>query len=331
MPSIDATSKTLAMRREGSPWTGLGAVFLKELADHLGGARMRILEWLVLLFGLAAVYSAIQDLRSVAAQDPFLFLRLFTLSRDPLPSFIGLLGFLIPLVAIGLGFDSVNSEFNRRTLSRILSQPIYRDALLFGKFLAALATLAISLIALWLLIVGLGLLLLGVPPGGEEVARGLVFLAAALAYAAVWLAAAMLFSVIFRSAATSALCALGLWLLLSVLWPMLAQFIPQAVLPSDTMILFGVPSVEQIQLQLSLARLSPNTLFAEAVQAMLDPSVRSLGLVFPSQLSGAVRGTPLPFGQSLLLVWPQITGLIASAILLFVASYIAFQRQEVRA
>jgi len=331
MPSIDAISKTPATRREGSPWTGVGAVFLKEFADHLGGARMRILEWLVLLFGLAAVYSSIQDLRSVAAQDPFLFLRLFTLSRDPLPSFVGLLGFLIPLVAIGLGFDSVNSEFNRRTLSRILSQPIYRDALLFGKFLAALATLAVSLIALWLLIVGLGLLLLGVPPGGEEVARGLVFLAAALAYAGVWLAAAMLFSVIFRSAATSALCALGLWLLLSVLWPMLAQFIPQAVMPSDTMLLFGVPSVEQIELQLSLARLSPNTLFAETVQAMLNPNVRSLGLVFPQQLVGAVRGNPLPFGQSLLLVWPQITGLVASAILLFTVSYIAFQRQEVRA
>jgi ABC-2 type transport system permease protein len=331
MPSIEATSKPPTARREGSPWTGLGAVFGKEFADHLGGARMRVLEWLVLLFGLAAVYSAIQDLRSVAAQDPFLFLRLFTLSRDPLPAFVGLLGFLIPLVAIGLGFDAVNSEFNRRTLSRVLAQPIYRDALLFGKFLASLATIAVSLVALWLLIVGLGLLLLGVPPSGEEVGRGVMFLVVSIAYAGVWLAAAILFSVLFRSAATSALCALGLWLLLSVLWPMLAQFIPQAVLPNDTMILFGVPSVEQLEMQLTLSRLSPNTLYAEAVQALLNPSTRALGLVFPQQLVGAVRGTPLPFGQSLLLVWPQITGLIASAIVLFAITYVAFQRQEVRA
>ena len=41
----------------------------------------------------------------------------------------------MPLIAIGLGFDAINGEHNRRTLSRILSQPIYRDALLFGKFL----------------------------------------------------------------------------------------------------------------------------------------------------------------------------------------------------
>ena len=47
-------------------------------------------------------------------------------------------------MAIGLGFDLINSEHNRRTLSRILAQPIYRDALLFGKFLAGLLTIAIS-------------------------------------------------------------------------------------------------------------------------------------------------------------------------------------------
>jgi ABC-2 type transport system permease protein len=319
------------MPRKGSPWTGLGAVFLKEFSDHLGSTRMRVLEWLVLLTGLAAVYTAIQDLRSLSAQDPFLFLRLFTLSREPLPSFIALLGFLIPLVAIGLGFDAINSEFNRRTMSRVLAQPIYRDALLFGKFLAGLATLGVSLVALWLLIVGLGLLLLGVPPSGEEILRGLAFLLAALAYAGVWLAAAILFSVIFRSPATSALCALGLWLFFIILWPILAPFAAQIVAPSDSLIMLGIPSVEQIMLQQDLARLSPSTLFGETVTALLHPSTRALGLVFPSQLQGAIGGTPLPFDQSVLLVWPQMTGLIAAAILLFAGSYMAFQRQEVRA
>jgi ABC-2 type transport system permease protein len=35
--------------------------------------------------------------------------------------------------------------------------------------------------------------------------------------------------------------------------------------------------------------------------------------------------------QSLLLVWPQFTGLIGAVILLFAYAYIRFQRQEVRA
>src|SRR6185437_13303133 len=101
-------------------------------------------------------------------------------------------GFLIPIVAIALGFDSVNSEFNRRTMSRLLAQPIYRDALLFGKFLAGLATLAVTLTALWLFVIGLGILLLGLPPSGAEVLRGFAFLIAAIAYGGVWLALALL-------------------------------------------------------------------------------------------------------------------------------------------
>src|SRR6185503_13626012 len=206
------------MRREGSAFQGLGAVVLKELSDHLSSVRMRVLEWLVVLVAIAALWGAIQQIKETTAEDPFLFLRLFTTSREPLPSFVSFISFLVPLMAIGLGFDAVNGEYNRRTLSRILSQPIYRDALLLGKFLAGLATLAISLACMWLLVLGLGLLLLGVPPSGEEIARSLLFLLIALAYAGVWLAVGMLFSILFQSAATAALVSLGTWLFFAVLW-----------------------------------------------------------------------------------------------------------------
>src|SRR5579884_2132915 len=120
--------KERAMQREGSAFSGLGVVVLKELSDHLTSVRMRVLEWLVVLVALAALYGAIQQIKDTTAEDPFLFLRLFTTSRDPLPSFVSFLSFLVPLMAIGLGFDAVNGEYNRRTLSRILAQPIYRDA-----------------------------------------------------------------------------------------------------------------------------------------------------------------------------------------------------------
>jgi hypothetical protein len=193
------------MQREGSAFNGLGVVMLKELSDHLTSVRMRVLEWLVVLIALAALYGAIQQIKDTTAEDPFLFLRLFTTSRDPLPSFVAFLSFLVPLMAIGLGFDSINGEHNRRTLSRILAQSIYRDALLFGKFLAGLVTLSISLVTLWLLVVGLGLLLIGIPPGAEEIARSFVFLLVTIVYAGVWLALALLFSILFRSAATAAL------------------------------------------------------------------------------------------------------------------------------
>jgi ABC-2 type transport system permease protein len=320
------------MRREGSPFQGVGAVVVKELADNLSSARMFVLEWLIVLTALAALYSAIESLRRTTAQDPFLLLRLFTVNHAPLPSFVAILGFLIPLMAIGLGFDAINGEHNRRTLSRILAQPIYRDALLIGKFLAGLAMLAMSLAALWLMVIGLGLIFLGVPPGGEEMSRSLAFLVIAVFYAGVWLALAMLLSIVFRSAATAALVALGIWLFLTVLWPMLAPAIAQVIAPPDPRYaILGMETPDTAIWTQMLSRISPNDLFSEAMVAVLSPTTRALGPVFLEQLRGAVMGSPLPLSQSLIIVWPQTVGLIAGTIALFVIGYVVFQRQEVRA
>jgi ABC-2 type transport system permease protein len=315
--------------RRGSPWTGIGAVIAKETADHLSSARMRILEALVFLTALAAAYQAIRAIRATIGESPFLFLRLLTLSQEPLPSFIALLGFLIPLVAIALAFDAINGEFNRRTLSRILAQPIYRDALLLGKFLAGLLALTIGLISLWLLVIGLGLLLFGVPPSTEETVRMLGFLVATIAYGGVWLAVALLFSVLFRAPATAALAALGVWLLFALFWsfitPLLANLIAG---PSEGV--FG-PRLAFLHTQQIIDRLSPNTLYAETALALLHPATRALGPVLISQLEGALLGAPLPATQSFILIWPQLTGLIAGMIVIFAIAYIAFQRQEIRA
>jgi ABC-2 type transport system permease protein len=313
------------MRREGSALRGLGVVTLKEVADHFTSARVIVLEVLVVLIAFATIYVAAEQIKDTTAEDPFLFLRLFTTAREPLPSFVSFLSFLVPLIAIGLGFDAVNGEHSRRTLSRILSQPIYRDALLFGKLAAGLFTLTISLIVLWLLVIGLGLIRLGVPPNAQEMARALMFLLVTIAYAGIWLALALLFSIVFRSAATAALVTLGLWLFLTIIWPALAPAIVVALVPAN-----AEQATVVIAAQM-LARLSPGTLFGEVVVALLDPSTRSLGPIYLSQLHGAIPGAPLALGESLMIAWPQIVGLIAGTIMLFVIGYIVFQRQEVRA
>jgi ABC-2 type transport system permease protein len=317
------------MPREGSPWTGAGASCQRELADNLLSVRMRLLEVLVLLTGTAAVYAAIGDIKNAVSEDPFVFLRIFTVAREPLPSFISFLAFLIPIVAISLAFDSVNGEFSRRTMSRILAQPIYRDALLVGKFLAGLATLAIFLTALWLFLMGLGILLLGVPPNGEEIVRGSGFLVAAIAYGGVWLALALLFSIVFRAPATAALASLSLWLLFAVFWGMMVPLVTELIAPVDAY--DPRTQLSAVNTAVALNRISPNTLFAETTLALLNPATRSLGPVLAFQLHGALVGAPLPAAQSFLLIWPQLAGLIAAAVTLFTLGYVLFQRQEIRA
>jgi len=313
--------------REGSPWTGLWAVVGKEMADHLTSARMRILEVLIVLTAAGTVYAAVQSLSG--GDDAFLLLRLFTTSQDPIPAFAGFLGFLIPLIAIALAFDSVNGEFSRKTMSRILAQPIYRDALLLGKFLAGLFTLALVLAAIWLIIIGAGLVGLGVPPTGEEVGRILWFLLASVFYGGIWLALGMVFSIVFRQPATAALASIAVWLFFVVFWPILAGLLAQVLRPVEVGTLGEL--LAQRQLDLMLSRISPNTLYSEVMLAMLQPTLRSVGLVLPIQLQGALLGSPLPLHQSVLLVWPQLTGLIAATILLFALGYVLFQRREIRA
>ncbi len=318
------------MRREGSPWRGMSVVFFRELFDHLTSVRMLVLEFLVLLFGGTVVYFAAEQVRNTTAEDPFLFLRLFAPPGQTLLSFVLVLSILVPVLAIGLGFDSINGEYNRRTMSRILAQPIYRDALLFGKFLGALSTITICLVTLWLLVIGFGLIRLGIPPSGEEMGRLLVFLLVTIAYAGVWLALAMLFSILFRSTATAALVALGLWLFLALLWPALAQMLGEVISPPDVRFtLLGLPTPSTLAWQNALARLSPGTLYGEIVVAMLNPDAQSMTTLL-AQFQGRIE-SPLPLGQSILQAWPQMVSLIAGMILLYVVGYVAFQRQEVRA
>src|SRR6266436_1961264 len=323
------TSTRSAMRRRGSPFTGVGIVLAKEAADYLSGARMWLLEALVFLTAIAAAYAAILSIRANIGESPVLVLRLLPMAQDPLPSFIALLGFLIPLVAIAIGFDAINGEFNRRTLSRVLAQPIYRDALLLGKFLAGLVALSIGLFSLWLLTIGLGLLLLGLAPNTEEMLRMLGFLVATIAYGGVWLAVAFLFSVVFRAPATAALAALGVWLLFALFWSVVTPLVATLIAGPPEGI-FG-PNLAYLQTSQVLDRISPNTLYAEIALALLQPATRALGPVLYSQVQGALLGAPLPATQSFILVWPQVTGLVAGMIVIFAIAYTVFQRQEIRA
>jgi ABC-2 type transport system permease protein len=315
--------------REGSPWTGLWAVVTKDMADHLTSARMYILELLILVTAVGTVGMAVQEMRKTTAPEEFVYLKLFTTAQDPMPAFIGFLAFLVPLVAIALTFDAINGEFNQRTLSRVLAQPIYRDALLMGKFLAGLFTMTLVLAAIWLLILGMGIIGLGVPPTGNEMTRLLFFLLVTIFYGGVWLALAMVFSVLFRQPATAALGSLSIWLFITIFWNMVVNMTVQALRP----IRVGLPQeyLSQIKLGLALSRISPNTLFSEASVGLLQPSTRSLGLVLPSELNGMILGAPLPLRESILLIWPHLAGLIAATILLFALAYILFQRQEIRA
>jgi len=306
------------------------AVLRKELADYFTSIRF-IVFFVLTLFGAAVgLITASQGIRQVNLPPDFTFLGLFTTSGTVLPSLTSLLALLVPLIGIALGFDAINSERTGGTLSRLLSQPVFRDSVINGKFLAATVTITVMIATTLGLVAGYGLRMIGVPPNAEEIIRLFIYLILTVFYGAFWLGLAMLFSVVLRRIASSLLVCLGIWLFFGIFILLIAPAIANAIAPVTQ----NSPEAELIRnanIKAMVMRISPNTLYSEATGALLLPiAVGSLGMISTTQASFMVAN-PLSFSQSLLLVWPHLVGLISLSVICFAISYILFMRQEIRA
>lgn len=328
---------TSAVERPSTPWSrqrpGWTVVARKELADHLLSARFLAMISILGLVAVGTVYGAAQSLGDVA-QDASsagvgLFLRLFTINADPVPfSFVTFLGFLAPILGIAYGFDAISGEVSQGTLPRLVAQPIHRDDVINGKFVAGLGAIGVIMVTVTMIVAGLGILMLGIVPTPNDVIRLVVWLVATMAYVSIWLALATLMSVVFRGAATPAVVCIGIWLVVTLFGGLLAQIgadVLSPVVPSD-----AASSLQNAETELALSRLSPAVLYDDASTALLIPEVRTLGIITFQQIDRAVSSS-LSAGQSVLLVWPQVVGMIALTVVLFAAAYVTFMRREVRA
>jgi ABC-2 type transport system permease protein len=238
-----------------------------------------------------------------------------------------------PLLGVAFAFDAVNGERAEGTLPRLLSQPIYRDDVINGKFLAGLAVIAVVLTSVVLVIAAFGMLRLGIVPAPTEVIRVLAWLGATFLYVALWLAFGLLLSVVLRRAATSALIAFGSWILVTIFGSLIVSIVAGIVAPLSAATT-NEEALNLLGLQQAISRLLPSTLYEELTLVILNPAVT--GVSTPSTLGQFVQAQQqipslLSLDQSLLLVWPQVAALIALIVICFAAAYILFMRQEVRA
>lgn len=316
--------------------SGFYAVLKKELQDDFASWRFIIFFSLILMVGVYAIFTAAETIRTVVTgTTPFIFMALFTASGDVLPSFLELIAVILPVVAIALGWDAINSERNGGTLSRLISQPIYRDSVINAKFAAGLITIAVIMISIVLLVSGLGIRMIGIAPTAEEAWRILFFLGLSIIYGGFWLGLSILFSILFRWVAASALASLAIWLFFFSwrgygLFNSLISALADAVRPvSDTM----ASQAANVQFLITAWRFSPIELFKEAEAMILLPGSRTMSdlLLIITGGSNTPMSTPLSLNQSLTAVWPHIIAIFVLMVICFAISYIRFMRQEVRA
>jgi ABC-2 type transport system permease protein len=319
---------------------GIFTLFRKELGDHFSSVRFLIISALIVMVGVIIASMAgmgIQEEAKGGAKPTLLFLWLFT-STGKLFSFVQFIGFFGPLIGIFLGFDSINRERVSRTLSKLASQPIYRDSIINAKFLAGVTIISIVLVAIILIISGLGIRLIGVVPGSEEVGRLAIYVITSILYISFWLGISILFSVVFRSTATSALASLAVWIFFSFFVSLGAGTLANAIAPisqSGT----GVDReivIQHERIQHTVSLFSPVTLYSDATSLVLNPMNQTTrpiayALMGPlEKLSAARFQNPLPLLQSLLIVWQYLVAIVAMTFVCFGVCYLVFMRQEIR-
>jgi ABC-2 type transport system permease protein len=313
------------------------AIIRKELADYFNSVRFFVLFLLVLIATVFGLYAAQQGIRAALEQSQavtaggFVFLALFTSSFQGFLIVPLAIEIIVPIAGIVMGFDTINSERSNGTMSRLLAQPVYRDSVINGKFLAGMMAIALMVGTTLLLVAGYGLRMIGVAPTAEEIIRLFLYMVIVVVYGAFWMGLSMLFSVVFRRAAGSLLVPLVLFLIFYFFWVFIGfgQVIAQNVSPIKA----GTDVSAQIQAagtQQTILRLSPSYLFQQAYLVLLMPMWKGLGAITYADLMYMLPN-PLSLGQCLLAIWPHIVVIVSLSAICFGLSYVIFMKQEIRA
>jgi Cu-processing system permease protein len=127
--------------------------------------------------------------------------------------------FLLPLIALLISHDAVVGEFERGTMLLLLSYPVTRWQIVMGKFLGQVAILTLATV------VGYGAAAVALAASGHGIAAAdwvafAQMVASSVLLGAAFIALGMLASALVRERGTAAGIAVGLWLLMVLIWDM---------------------------------------------------------------------------------------------------------------
>jgi ABC-2 type transport system permease protein len=308
----------------------------KEMKDQFGSKRFLILfGFIVLLSGMAA-YQGVDFIKN-NTQATFLFI--FSGTQMSF-SFIQIMVMFGPILGMAMGFDAVNKEKSSGTLSMLLGQPIYRDSVVNGKFLAGASSLAVLGLGTIAITTGLAIPILGYGPTGAEMLKIVTMSVLTVLYLVFWLSLGMLFSVVAKKPSTSILASIATWMFFSIILSILANAAANALYPmpsGDFMAQgrqgegfqmteeFREAMMARMEFMSNVNRISPTEQYEGVVNAVLG--VRGgFGRVMGPQEFARTQ----TLGEALAANWANIVVLGVGLIICFSASYMLFLRTEIR-
>lgn len=178
-------------------WTQILTLATKEFRDRLRNRWVLAVALVFTVFSLVITYFG-------GAQQGQLGLRSIEFT---ITSLVSLVIYLIPLIALLLGFDAVVGERERGSLDLLLALPITRLELLLGKYLGLAAALTLSTLAGF----GLVALLLFKQYSWAGLFHYVGFMVSSVLLGLAFLSLAVLMSVIARERTRASGLAIALW------------------------------------------------------------------------------------------------------------------------
>lgn len=292
----------------------------REFSEIVRSKRFLIL---IVIFGLVMIIPMVTIYVQIIQMMP-------DMPGVPMPvGFLGMMGFMLssilstfaPVMGVALGCDTISGEREKGTLKLVLAQPVFRDTVINGKFVAATSAVSLAVLITSLATIGVITTVIGVTPTAEEALRIALFLPFTVLFTMTYYGIAAFLSTTLKKTSQSVILSVTVWAVFTFVIPVIASFIAIMIAPPPF-----VPGQQGAEYDVAgylavietISSITPNYHFGKIGQYLLGLYANT-----PAQQEASIM-------SSLMHAGPNILVLVIVTALVFIASYIAFTRQEVR-
>ena len=208
------------------------------------------------------------DSRAIrVSANPLAILPLFR-GPDALLLFLGvsLMGILYPIIAIAMSYDAVAKERLQGSLELLLARPATRSGIAIGKFLGSFLSVGLPMLGV---LVGAIIGIAAAEGQWPDATFAAAFVIGTLGLIAIYVLIMQVFSTLARSAGTTILAAIGVWLVFTFLWSLVILAVQTAFhIETATPAYFGLAVATEL--------FNPNQLYTLTVTTFMPASLVGL-------------------------------------------------------
>jgi ABC-2 type transport system permease protein len=223
-------------------------------------------------------------------------------------------GRFVPIIGIVLGFDAIVREIRSSSMNVLLTHPVFRDNIIFGKILGSGLCILLVLFFSINLATGAMLMVSGIPVTMQQITRIEIFVILTFFYSLIFLAISIMISTIAKKSNNSLLFNLIFWLVITVLLAKLVFTISYAF--SEDL------NIANRQTQ-ALKNFLPDYHFTATAVGIQSPDTGMTSGI------GGIFDTRYTLGAWIGEFWPNLAYLFVLPIILLIGSILAFLKKDI--